>query len=160
MDMSWLSHAFPFAPSLNQEAAEGLRATLLAALPDAPTARELSDIYFANAAWMYHPISKDQFDQLIFARVYPYATADSPVDIETDRDSGSFESHRLGLLYIVLAVGILVDLKRPSHDPAAVGYFQLAKAALSLDTILEDPSIPAIQALVRFAAFIPFSRPY
>ncbi|KAL5492320.1 hypothetical protein ACEPAI_3767 [Sanghuangporus weigelae] len=147
-DMAWLSHAFPFSPSLSQAAADDLRSTLLAALPDAPTARELTDIYFANGAWMYHPISKDQFDQLIFARVYPYATAESPIDTETDRDSGSFESHRLALLYIVLAVGILVDLKRSSHDPAAVRYFQLSKAALSLDTILEDPSVPAIQALL------------
>ena len=98
---------------------------------------------------MYHPVTKEQFDTLIFARVYPYATSDSPVDAEADRDSGSFESHRLALLYIVLAVGILVDLTRPSHDPAAVRYYQLAKAALSLDPILEDPSTTGIQALVR-----------
>ncbi|EJD07477.1 uncharacterized protein FOMMEDRAFT_75316 [Fomitiporia mediterranea MF3/22] len=148
VDIPWLSHAFPFSPSLNQAAADDLRSTLLAALPDAPTARELADLYFANASWMYHPVTKEQFDKHIFARVYPYATAESPVDAETDRDSGSFESHRLALLYIVLAVGILVDLKRPSHDTAGVRYFQLSKAALSLDAVLEDPSIPAIQALV------------
>ncbi|EJD08184.1 uncharacterized protein FOMMEDRAFT_138150 [Fomitiporia mediterranea MF3/22] len=148
VDIPWLSHVFPFSPSLNQAAADNLRSTLLAALPDTPTARGLADLYFANASWMYHPVTKEQFYKHIFARVYPYATAESPVDAETDRDSGSFESHRLALLYIVLAVGVLVDLKRPSHDTAAVRYFQLSKAALSIDAVLEDPSIPGIQALV------------
>ncbi|THH09731.1 hypothetical protein EW145_g1797 [Phellinidium pouzarii] len=128
--------------------AEDLRSTLIAALPDAPTARALVDLYFSNAAWMYYPIPKDQFDKLIFSRVYPYSSAGSPGnDAETDRDTGSYESHRLALLYIVLAVGILVDLNRPSHDSSAVGYFQLSKAALGLDSIMEEPSVPAIQAL-------------
>ena len=99
---------------------------------------------------MYHPVAKEEFDSLVFSRIYPYATsADSPSDNEVDRDAGSRESHRLGLLYIILAVGILVDLSRPSHDPSAIHYYQLAKAALSLDAIMEEPSITAIQALVR-----------
>ncbi|KAI5122510.1 hypothetical protein M0805_001418 [Coniferiporia weirii] len=147
-DVPWLSHAFPFSPSLSRAGADDLRSTLLAALPDAPTARTLIDLYFANASWMYHPIPKTQFDETIFARVYPYASADSPSDVETDRDTGSYESHRLALLYIVLAVGILVNLERPSHDTSAARYFQLSKAALSLDSILEEPSPMAIQALV------------
>ena len=166
VDVPWLSHAFPFAPSLNQAAAEDLRnvriqafkrdesqydssvQTLLGALPDAPTARSLADAYFENASWMYHPITKERFDEDIFARIYPFATSDSPIDAETDRDAGSYESHRLALLFIVLAVGILVDFRRPSHDLAAVNFFQLSKAALSIDSIMEEPSITAIQALV------------
>lgn len=150
-DPSWVSRAFPFSPPLSQSARDDLRMTLLAHLPDAPSARALSDIYFTNAAWMYHPITREQFDLHVFARVY----ADSPTgespgsDIDTDRDNGSYESHRLAVLYIVLAVGILVDLKRVSHDPASATYFHLAKVALSLDSVLEEPSILAIQALVR-----------
>ncbi|KAH8116339.1 hypothetical protein DFH11DRAFT_1506188 [Phellopilus nigrolimitatus] len=148
-DVPWLSHAFPFTPSLNQAAAEDLRSILIAALPDAPTARLLADHYFTNAAWMYHPIPKAQFDEQIFARVYPYsAAAGSPTEEEEDRDSGSYESHRLALLYIVLSVGILVDLDRPSHDRTAAQFFQLSKAALSLDSVLDEPSVPAIQGLV------------
>lgn len=113
-----------------------------------PTARYLADAYFENAAWMYHPVTKEYFYEVIFARIYPDIGPESPTDVETDRDSGSYESHRLALLFIVLAVGILVDLKRPSHDAEAVKYFQLSKAALSINSILEEPSITAIQASV------------
>ena len=123
--------------------------TLLAALPDMPTARYLADTYFENAAWMYHPITKEYFFEVIFSRIYPDMGSESPVDVETDRDTGSYESHRLAILFIILAVGILVDSKRPSHDPEAIHYFQLSKAALSIKSILEEPSITAIQALVR-----------
>ena len=56
------------------------------------------------------------------------------------------------VLFIVLAVGILVDLKRGSHDPASATYFHLTKVALSLDSVLEEPSILAIQALVCYQA--------
>lgn len=107
---------------------------------------------------MYHPISREQFDLLVFARVYADSPgiADSPgsANVDTDRDAGSYESHRLAVLYIIFAVGILVDLDRPSHDPSSARYFHLAKVALSLDSILEEPSTLAIQALVcYFLAF-------
>lgn len=156
-DAPWVSHAFPFTPPLSQTVREDLRMTLLANLPDAPTARALSDHYFTNAAWMYHPISREQFDFLVFARIYADSpSGDSPgSEVDADRDAGSYESHRLAMLFIVLAVGILVDLKRPSHDPSSARFFHLAKVALSLDSVLEDPSVLAIQALVRYwTAFV------
>ena len=96
---------------------------------------------------MYNPISRAQFDTLIYSRIYPEPS--SPV-YDVDRDSGSYESHRLALLYAILAVGVLVDLRIQSHSPHAVQFFQLSKAALSLDSVLDEPSVPAIQALVRY----------
>ena len=110
---------------------------------------------------MYHPVTKEQFDEEIFVRVYPFATSDSPIDADTDRDTGSRESHRLALLFIILAVGVLVDLKRNSHDSVAINYFQLSKAAMSIDSVMDEPSIPAIQALVccpfRYVGKLKFS---
>lgn len=144
-DLPSLSHTFPFTPQLQDGEIDILRDQLLNYLPDVETASQLVDNYFENAAWMYHPISRTQFQDLIFSRVYPPIS--SPISNE-DRDSGSYESHRLALMYAVLAVGTLVDLRIRSHSPQAVPYFQFAKAALSLDSILDEPSIQAIQALV------------
>lgn len=59
------------------------------------------------------------------------------------------DSHRLAVLYMVLALGTLLDLDKPSLSAEATRYYQLGRASLSLDSVLESQSIPAIQALVR-----------
>ena len=144
-DLPSLSSTFPFTPPLTEGDEEIVRSHLLEHLPDVDTSRRLVDNYFENAAWMYHPISRPQFDEQIFSRVYPLV--ESPVSAE-DRDHGSYESHRLAIMYSVLAVGTLVDLSIGSHSPLAVPFFQLAKAALALYSIMDEPSVQAIQAMV------------
>lgn len=67
---------------------------------------------------------------------------------EAPPDQDSIASHRLAVMYLVLALGTLLDLERPSFSPEATRYYQLGRAALSLDSVLESPSIPAVQALV------------
>lgn len=49
---------------------------------------------------------------------------------------------------MVLALGALLDLETPAHNPEAIHYYQLARAALALKSVLDDQTIPAIQALV------------
>jgi hypothetical protein len=48
---------------------------------------------------------------------------------------------------MMLAIGALLDLDAPPHSYDANHYYQLGRAALSVDSIFEEPSIPAIQAL-------------
>jgi hypothetical protein len=47
----------------------------------------------------------------------------------------------------MLAIGALLDLDAPAHSYDANHYYQLGRAALSVDSIFEEQSIPAIQAL-------------
>jgi hypothetical protein len=49
---------------------------------------------------------------------------------------------------MALALGTLLDLDRPARCPESKQFYQLARAALTLDSVLEEQSIPAIQALV------------
>lgn len=58
------------------------------------------------------------------------------------------------MLLIILATGILVDLNARSHSSHAAAYFELSKAALSLNSILEEPSILSIQALVVMCHYL------
>ena len=59
---------------------------------------------------------------------------------------------------MVLALGALLDLDLPGHSPEAMQWYQVARAALSLDSVLEVQTIPGIQALVGvcFSIFMPF----
>jgi hypothetical protein len=48
---------------------------------------------------------------------------------------------------MMLAIGALLDLDAPAHSYDANHYYQLGRAALSVDSVFEEQSIPAIQAL-------------
>lgn len=57
-------------------------------------------------------------------------------------------SQRLSVLFLVMSMGVLMDLDRPPNSNDAHYYFQLGRAALALDSIFEDQSLTALQALV------------
>lgn len=57
--------------------------------------------------------------------------------------------HQLALMFIVLAIGSLMDTKRSAYNIEAEKYHQLARAALFQSPIFEEPTIHAVQVLVR-----------
>ncbi len=72
-------------------------------------------------------------------------------------DQDPTDSHRLAVLYMVFALGTLMDLDKSYLSLEATQYYQLARASLALDSILEHQSIPAVQALVRLPILFPIS---
>ncbi|KAL0953461.1 hypothetical protein HGRIS_004693 [Hohenbuehelia grisea] len=136
-EIPWLSYSFPFSPPVSKTS-DDIRITLYNMLPTATVARKYCDNYYRRAAWMYTPVPEIDFYESVFRSVYPQETA----------QSGSVSSHNLALLYVVLALGALLDLERPGDTTEATHYYQLGRAALSLESIFEEQSIPAIQALM------------
>ena len=57
-------------------------------------------------------------------------------------------AHQLALLFMVLAIGRLMDTKREAYNIDAEKYHQLARAALLMNPIFEEPTIYAVQVLV------------
>ncbi|KAK2465637.1 hypothetical protein APHAL10511_002181 [Amanita phalloides] len=138
-----LHHAFPFA-QVPTSLAESYHTALTESLPHKATARALSKIYFRHAAWMYTPISENEFLDTILEPFY-----------EPDRTPlDATMSHRLAILYMVLALGTMLDLDRPFNSPETMHYYQLARAALSLESVLEEPSASAVQALLLMTHFM------
>lgn len=157
IDVPWLSYAFPFTSAVNKTA-EGVRGSIISLLPPATRARKICDIYYRHGAWMcvkyaaasaeyndadkvlwyrYTPISQQDFSDTVFRPVYDEGSGPETVD-----------SHSLAILFMVLALGTFLDLEKPAHDPESIHYYQLARAALALNSVLDDQTIPAIQALV------------
>ena len=85
----------------------------------------------------YTPITENDFYNTIFRQIYGLPS------------EKSIDPHSLAVLYMVLAIGTLMDLDIPINSPQATQYYQLARKALGLETIFEEQSIPSIQALVR-----------
>ncbi|KAF5336144.1 hypothetical protein D9611_006191 [Ephemerocybe angulata] len=106
--------------------------------------KALESTDLATLAWMYTPISEKDFYETVFQNVYP---AD-------DGYQDPLSGHSLSVFFMVLALGTLLDLDLPAHSSEAMQYYQVARAAISLDSVLEEQTIPGIQALVLMCHFM------
>ena len=95
----------------------------------------------------YTPIPENEFYSTVLARIYD---PNQPAGFDQD----PIDSHRLAVLYMVFALGTLFDLEKPYLSVEATQYYQLARASLSIDSVLEHQTIPAIQALVSVFPYL------
>lgn len=51
-------------------------------------------------------------------------------------------------MFMILAVGSLMDISQPGYNIEAEKYHQLARAALFQHSFFDEPTINAVQALV------------
>ncbi|THH32375.1 hypothetical protein EUX98_g1822 [Antrodiella citrinella] len=146
-----LAGFFPIAPNIpptidsELDKMDRLR-SLYWYLPPADEAAELRQIYYTHAAWMYNPISVAQFNDHIF---YQFYSPDAPPPTDDP-----LLSHQLALMFMVLAIGSLMDIKRPAYNIDAEKYHQLARAALFQSPIFEEPTLNAVQALYLMAFYL------
>lgn len=88
----------------------------------------------------YNVISLPQFNENAFFAFYN-PSPDGPID-------DHLRSHQLALMFMVLAIGSLMDIKRPAYNIEAERYHQLARASLFQSPIFEEPTLNAVQTLV------------
>lgn len=88
----------------------------------------------------YNPISMDSFDTQVYTCFYDSSSnqlADDPA-----------LAHKLSVLFMVLAIGSLMNTALPAYNLEAEKYHQLARAALFHTSIFDAPTLHAVQALV------------
>ncbi|TFY55189.1 hypothetical protein EVJ58_g8404 [Rhodofomes roseus] len=134
-------------------------------LPPADEAIELRQIYYQHAAWMYvtafvirgarspslfnvryNPVSPEALNEQAFNVFYNVAT---PPQLDDP-----LLSHQLALMFMVFAIGSLMDLSRPAYNAEAEKYHQLARAALFQSPVFEEPTLSAVQALYLMAFYL------
>ncbi|KAF5383832.1 hypothetical protein D9615_003679 [Tricholomella constricta] len=128
-----LMHAFPFG----FKDCPYNKSIFIRYLPSKQRAVELACIYYDSVAWMYDPISSEDFSASILAPIYGsdgYPSTDA------------LHSHRLAVFFMILANGNLYD-SHPSAVAVAEQYHALARAALSLDSVLVEVTCATVQAL-------------
>ena len=109
-------------------------------LPTWERACSLCETYLEQAAWLFHAVSPVQLMDEMLPAFYKKAVPDP----SEDDYSGP---HDLALLFLVFAVGALVDLTQEPSNAEAEHYHQIARAAICLQPVLERPSLVTIQAL-------------
>jgi Fungal specific transcription factor domain len=60
-------------------------------------------------------------------------------------------------MFMVLAIGSLMDARLPSYNVEAEKYHQLARAALFQNSVFDEPTLGAVQALYLISFYLFFA---
>lgn len=100
-----------------------------------------------------HPVARDHFINEIFGPIYNQGPSRSNGE---DTGHPRPDSHELALLFMIFSLATLLDLTLPPNNVEAEFYHQLARAGLSCEPILVEPTLAAIQTLVLYKPMIFF----
>ncbi|PBK97603.1 hypothetical protein ARMGADRAFT_961148 [Armillaria gallica] len=129
-----LSHSFPMPHKDSPEPNIPLRSYIRGMLPPQAEAEYLWQQAKGNALWQYNPHSDESFYFHLIQHCY-----NSPIEDTCPR--------RLALLFMIMAVACLVDLRRPPYSAVAETYHTVARAALSEISVMEDTNVETVLAL-------------
>ncbi|KAF8582756.1 hypothetical protein K439DRAFT_1618032 [Ramaria rubella] len=142
-----MAHAFPVRlPSFDE--AHLSTWILENCLPPFPEAWSLFENYWEHYAWHFTPFPRAAFVEQILSPLYRRSpdNGDKPL------------GHRLALLFMVFAIGDLMDLTKPLQPASGLRYYLLARASLCLDPVFESPTVTALQATYLMGVFLMMSR--
>ncbi|KAF8519663.1 hypothetical protein JB92DRAFT_2808469 [Gautieria morchelliformis] len=134
-DFILLSVLFPFPPETVTTAIDDF----VPLLPPFSQAVSLCEVYFDHSAWCQNPTPRDSFMTMVLNECYP-----------ENRPATSLQhmsSHRLSLLFMVFALGTLMDARRPLCSIEAEEYHTLARACLCVEPVYDNSSLQAVQSM-------------
>ncbi|OSX55866.1 hypothetical protein POSPLADRAFT_1098848, partial [Postia placenta MAD-698-R-SB12] len=139
-------------------------------LPPWPRAAQLCDLYLEQAPWFFGAVTRRQLVEevlpLFYAEAVEYrahagasgsgsieagaqlSSSAAAFDLQPARTPGT--AHDLALLFVTFCFGALTDVELPPapHNSEAEQYFQLTRAALNAEPLLErPPSVVTVQTL-------------
>ncbi|EJD08116.1 uncharacterized protein FOMMEDRAFT_131048 [Fomitiporia mediterranea MF3/22] len=139
-EVALFSNAFPFTPI---GPAHDMQAKIKDHLPKWDDAVKLAEVYLESAAWLFRSVSRDQLMDDMLPAIYHRSIPDPGHNNVNDYTG----PHSLALLLMCFAIGTLVDITQEPYRAVSDHYYQLAKAAIVLQNVLEQPSLITVQTL-------------
>lgn len=151
-ELQSVAFTFPFTPT--PEGIDTILDKLESYLPPQPRAWALCETYLEQFSWWFRPIKRDELINEILIPVY--RTVNDPHKFSYhrrgDNDAGRCP-HLLATLFLVLAVGAVVDLTLPPFSAEAEKYYRLGRAALALRSVFDSPELETVQAVGLMASY-------
>ncbi|KAF7439934.1 hypothetical protein PC9H_000271 [Pleurotus ostreatus] len=164
-----LSSSFPFA---GNSSGVNLEQMVDEFLPQWGDAWRLCEFYLEQAPWFFGAVTKRQVHEEILPLWYSEAacmapnTSFPPHNQPHMQNAGQFAAasvpipkgtaHDLALLFVIFCFGALTDNELPPapDNPIAHQYFQLTRAALSMEPVIDrPPSVATVQVLSLMAIY-------
>ncbi|KAH8080733.1 fungal-specific transcription factor domain-containing protein [Cristinia sonorae] len=169
-----LTTTFPSQPT-GPHAGMDMSGLIETYLPPWPRAAHLCDLYLEQSQWFFGPISRRQLTEEVLPLFYTEAAAatanqGSSADgsiaslstsvtafgLPESTTKKTYTAHDLALLFVVFCFGALTDpiLPPAPFNVEAEQYFQLTRAAMNLEPVLDrPPSVVTVQALSLMAIY-------
>lgn len=116
--------------------------SLIFGLPEKNRAWTLMETYLEQGQWGGEYIDREELVNDLLTPIYNFR-----MQYDLHEKDAPFSPHRLALLFFVFTIGALVDLTLPPDSDEADHYFQLGRAALSLQSVYTSPELTTVQAL-------------
>lgn len=132
-----LARSFPFTsvgPAIAMQ-------EIVESLPTWERALYLAEIYLDYSTPLFRCVGRAQLVEEMLPVLYKKRV---PSSTDLEDYSGP---HDLALLFTTFAIGAYIDPARDRSNVEAEHYHQLARVAISLQSVLEKPSLVAIQTL-------------
>lgn len=120
---------------------------LFASLPPTPCAWSLFEAYMENATWVFQPVRRENLIEDILTPIYN-AKKEREESAATPNTWADISPHKLAVLYIIFAIGAVVDLTLPPFNAEGEKYYHCARAALALRSIFDSPLIETVEAII------------
>lgn len=138
-----LAHGFPLSVTssmLNPQEPVTLSTLISHFLPQPDEAKRLVQLYLQQAPWFFGAVTEKQIEEEVMPMWYGVASSNGLSPTVTISNPRTGTSHDLALLFMIFCFGSLTDMDLPSppENPISDKFYQLGKAALTL-----DPNAPA-----------------
>ncbi|KAI0648019.1 hypothetical protein C8Q79DRAFT_953189 [Trametes meyenii] len=142
LDILQVSDKFPAPSAITFELNPDLRQRIVEMLPTQAEARYLCEQASEHAAWHQNSDGSDGVPNMVHS-VYNCSVA-------------TLNPHRLSYFLIILAIGVCVDQRRSHRSWVrdAERYHHLARAALCETSVIDEPSIDAINSLFYMSRYL------
>lgn len=164
------SAAFPFPSPHAAAASVDLDYLIEYYLPTYEESSRLCNLYLSQAPWFFGAVTQRQLVDEIVPLWYPDAAGSPPPGLGEGALPAQGGAHDLALLFIILCFGAMTDTSLPfpsqqqQQDEGGGGgggpadseyYYQLTKAALTVEPVLERPaSVATVQTLALMAIYM------
>ncbi|KAJ6495975.1 hypothetical protein C8R45DRAFT_151588 [Mycena sanguinolenta] len=131
-EINQFCNAFPFTPPTILK--NSIQETIETFLPPIERAVVLCETFLEHLSWMFHIVSRQQLIDELIPAIYKQVRV-------------AYGPHELAVLLITLSIGALVDLNLQPYNLEAQHYYRLTRAALSLQSVMTEPSIVTVKTL-------------
>ncbi|KAJ8076435.1 hypothetical protein PM082_000858 [Marasmius tenuissimus] len=129
-------------------------------LPENARARSLCEVFLTQTSWSPRLVMRDELIDDILTPVYAYIESKLTHRAPIEDEALPVSPHRLAVLFLVLALGTLVDPTLKPYSNDAKYFFDLGKACLSLNSVLESSELATLQAVTLTGYFFNHGGPW
>ncbi|KAJ7499017.1 fungal-specific transcription factor domain-containing protein [Mycena latifolia] len=149
VDIARLSNSFPFSAGGPPGRALEI---LFDYLPEQPRAWSLCETYMEQCAWQFRPIHREEIIDDFLTPIYKSLRERKNWNSEADFPH-TISPHRIAVLFMLFALGALVDLTLEPDNVESEHYYHASRAALALRSIFDSPEMATVQAVILMSAY-------